>query len=176
MKKKNIIIFSIATALFLIFLVMIPILPKIGYSSPENLLWLSPRVQCYKIYTILESNNRYYGVYKDGSSMTSDIIYEKDGRYYLYNKNTDPILWERTDNNVSVVIRSVEGKFTIEISYMEVENSINFVSDSLGTPFDHEDIKRDLYTSQKWFAAIDTLPDDYYIDIDGEIIELNPTR
>ncbi|MBR3988566.1 MAG: hypothetical protein IKK10_04605 [Clostridia bacterium] len=174
MKKKHIVIFSIATVLFLIFLVLIPILPKIGYTSPKNLLWLSPRVQCYKVYTILESNNIYYGVYRGREALTSDIIYEKDGRYYLYTKNTEPILWEHTGNNALVAIRSVEGKYTIEISHTAVENPINSVSDSLGTLFDHENIKRDLHTSQRWFAAIDTLPDDYYLDIDGEIIKLNP--
>lgn len=174
MKKKQIIILSIASTLLVIFLVSMLILPKMGYSSPENLLWLSPRVQCFKIYSILESNNIYYGVYRGREALTSDIIYEKDGRYYLYCKNTKPILWELTDNNASVAIRSVEDKYTIEISYTATKSTINSVSDSLGTHFDHEDIKRDLYTSQRWFAAIDTLPDDYYLDIDGVIIKLNP--
>ena len=174
MKKKHIIILLIASVLLLVSMVFFLILPKVGYSSPENLLWLSPKVQCYKIYTILESNDRYLAVYKGDSAIRSEIIYEKNGRYFLFEYDTDTILWEHTDNDALVVVRMVEGKYTVEVDCIDVKGSANDVTDSLNTHFEYEKVEARGYSSKNWFAAIDSLPDNYYLDIDGEIITINP--
>ncbi len=175
MKRKHIVLIAIAVALVLCIGSTFIVLSNIGYSSAEKLMWMNPKVRCYKIYTLMESNDRILVVYKGNSANKSEIIYEQDDRYYLYDYDTKSILWEHLDNGALVVVREVKGKYTIEISGVIDKQTISSVSDSLNSDFIYQLVDYGSYTNQKWFVAIDEIPDDYYILIDDTKIFV-PTK
>lgn len=169
MKTKHIILIVIGVLLISITMFVFFLLSRIGYSSPEELMRLHPKVNCSKIYSCIESNDRVLVLYKGDSGNKKEIVYKINGQYYLFDYDTKPILWEFS-GNVSIIVRSVEGKYTVEISGAAGEQTINNVSDSLGSDFEYQLVDYGDYCSQQWFFAIDEIPENYYINIDDEKI------
>ncbi len=167
-RKYRILIISVVSAIALL-LCSAVFLPRVGYSSPEKLMWLNPTVTCYEICGMLESNDRTLVLYKGKDSNKSEIVYEKNDRYYLFNYNTEPIVWKYINNGM-VIVRFVDNKYTIEISGISGIQSINEVSDGLGTKFEYQLIDYGNSYTQQWFVALDEIPEDYYICVDNEVI------
>lgn len=140
-------------------------IPKLGYSSPENAMWLSPKIHCRKIYDCLESNETMLYLYKSDSGNTSDIIYKKDGRYYPFENNTKPILNERYGLK-TVLIREVNGKYTVEITGFIDADSIEKVYDTQGSEFAYCVTDYGVASLQNWFLAMDEIPENYCIYLD----------
>ena len=165
MKRKHII--SLAIGVFLINLIIVAIfmIPKLGYSSPENAMWLSPKIHCQKIYDCLESNGTMLFLYKSDSGNRTDIIYEKNGRYYPFENNTKPILNERFGLK-TILVRTVDGKYTIEITGNLNVEPITTVYDTLGSEFAYYETDYGVASVQNWFLAMDEIPENYCIYLD----------
>jgi len=165
MKRHHIIHIIIGVSIIVIVLLFMIILPHIGYSSPEIALWLNPSVQCYEIYHTIESNECFLVLYKGKSANKSETLYMKNGRYLIYDYSIPSIVFEQTSKGM-VIVREVNGKYTIEISGIQNKISIEKVTDSISSSFEYYLWEYNTATTQKWFLALDEIPNNYCIYLD----------
>lgn len=165
MKKKHIILIILFAVIANAALVFMIILPKLGYSSPENAMWLNPSIQCYEIYDKIESGDCILVVYKGSSATKSQILYKSNGRYFVFDYDTSSIIFENTVKGL-IAVREVDDEYTIEVHSIHNKKEPQKVVDSLGSVFEYRFCDYGSSSSHKWFLAMDEIPENYCIYLD----------